>query len=43
MGSVMSNIATGAPLRSSVRENVGTLKLVKALYESMDNQRSVNL
>ncbi len=43
MGSVMSNLATGAPLRSSVRENVGTLKLVKALYESMDNERSVNL
>jgi predicted dehydrogenase len=43
MGSVMGNLANGAPLRSSVRENIGTLKLVTALYESMENERSVNL
>ena len=43
MGSVMKAIATGASLRSSVRDTVGTLKLVEALYESMDSGLSVNL
>lgn len=43
MGSVMSAIATGSPLRSSVRDNVNTLKLVDALYRSMDSSTAINL
>lgn len=43
MGSVMSAIATGSPLRSSVRDNVNTLKLVDALYRSMDSRTAINL
>lgn len=43
MGSVMQSIATGASLRSSVEENVGTLKMVEALYASMDSGKSVDL
>jgi predicted dehydrogenase len=43
MGSVMEAISTGAPLRSSVAENVGTLKMVEALYKSMDSGKSVDL
>lgn len=43
MGSVMATIATGARLRSSVADTVGTLKLVAALYESMDTGRAVDL
>ena len=43
MGSVMESISTGAPLRSSVAENVGTLKMVEALYKSMDSGKSVDL
>ena len=43
MGSVMESISTGAPLRSSVAENVGTLKMVEALYASMDSGKSVDL
>jgi hypothetical protein len=43
MGSVMEGISTGAPLRSSVAENVGTLKMVEALYKSMDSGKSVDL
>jgi predicted dehydrogenase len=43
MGSVMESISTGAPLRSSVAENVGTLKVVEALYKSMDSGKSVDL
>ncbi len=43
MGSVMGAIATGAPLRSSVADTVGTLKLVAALYESMDSGLAVKL
>jgi predicted dehydrogenase len=43
MGSVMESISTGAPLRSSVAENIGTLKLVEALYKSMDSGKSVDL
>lgn len=43
MGSVMSAIATGSPLRSSVHDNVNTLKLVDALYRSMDSRTAVNL
>jgi predicted dehydrogenase len=43
MGSVMESISTGAALRSSVAENVGTLKMVEALYKSMDSGKSVDL
>jgi len=43
MGSVMRTIATGAPLRSSVVDTVGTLRLVEALYTSMDSGASVVL
>lgn len=43
MGSVMQAIATGSPVRSSVESTVGTLKLVAALYKSMDSQASVEL
>jgi predicted dehydrogenase len=43
MGSVMSAIATGSTLRSSLRDNVNTLKLVQALYRSMDTGTSIDL
>ncbi len=43
MGSVMSAMATGSKVCSSVRENIGTLKLVDALYRSMDSGTSVEL
>ncbi|MBI3429284.1 MAG: Gfo/Idh/MocA family oxidoreductase [Actinobacteria bacterium] len=43
MGSVLSAIAISTPVRSSVRDNVGTLKLVDALYRSMDSGSSVKL
>ncbi len=43
MGSVMKAISRGEALRSSVAENVGTLKMVEALYESMDSGKSVDL
>jgi predicted dehydrogenase len=43
MGSVMDAISTGAPLRASVSDNIGTLKMVEALYKSMDTGVSVEL
>ena len=43
MGSVMAAISTGSAVRSSVRDNVKTLKLVHELYRSMDSGRSVDL
>lgn len=43
MGSVMAAIATGSPVRSSVADNVDTLKLVAALYESMDSGVAITL
>ena len=43
MGSVMESISTGAALRSSVAENIGTLKMVEALYKSIDSGKSVDL
>jgi hypothetical protein len=39
----MSAIATGSTLRSSLRDNVNTLKLVQALYRSMDTGTSIDL
>ena len=43
MGSVMGAIASGSPVRSSVRDNVSTLRLVGALYRSIDSGSSVKL
>lgn len=43
MGSVMDAISTGAPLRASVADNIGTLKMVEALYKSIDSGVSVDL
>lgn len=43
MGSVMDAISYGAPLRASVADNIGTLKMVEALYKSMDSGVSVDL
>ena len=43
IGSVMRALATGAPLRSSVADTVGTLRLVEALYQSMDSGSSIDL
>lgn len=43
MGSVMKAISQKEPLRSSVAENIGTLKMVEALYASMDSGKSVEL
>lgn len=43
MGSVMEAVSTGAPLRASVADNIGTLKMVAALYKSMDSGVSVDL
>jgi predicted dehydrogenase len=36
MGSVMKAVATGTPPRTSARDNVGTLRLVEAIYSSME-------
>lgn len=43
MGSVMKAVSRNEPLRSSVAENIGTLKMVEALYASMDSGKSVDL
>ena len=43
IGSVMDAISTGAPLRASVADNIGTLKMVEALYKSMDSGSSIDL
>jgi predicted dehydrogenase len=43
MGSLLGAIAGKDTLRSSVEENLGTLKLVAALYESIANNRVVEL
>lgn len=43
MGSVMDAISSGAPLRASVADNIGTLKMVEALYKSIDSGVSVDL
>jgi predicted dehydrogenase len=36
MGSVMDAVATGSAPRTSARDNVGTLRLVEAIYASME-------
>jgi predicted dehydrogenase len=43
MGSVMDSVSIGAKLRASVADNIGTLKMVEALYKSMDTGVSVDL
>jgi len=43
MGSVMDAVSTGSTLRASVADNIGTLKMVEALYKSMDTGVSVDL
>ena len=43
MGSVMKAISQNEPIRSSVAENIGTLKMVEALYASMDSGKSIDL
>ena len=43
MGSLLGAIAGKNSLRSSVEENLGTLKLVAALYESISTNRVVEL
>ena len=43
MGSVMDAVSSGLPLRASVADNIGTLKMVAALYKSMDSGVSVDL
>jgi predicted dehydrogenase len=43
MGSVMDAISSGSMPRSSVTDNIGTLKMLEALYKSMDLGVSVDL
>ena len=43
MGSVLSAIATGSAVRSSLADNVNTVKLVDALYRSFDSGQAVEL
>ena len=43
MGSVMDAVSTGSKLRASVADNIGTLKMVEALYKSVDTGVSVDL
>ena len=43
MGSLLGAIAGKEQLRSSVQENLGTLKLIAALYESIKTNQVVNL
>jgi predicted dehydrogenase len=41
IGSVLDAIATGSRPRSSVEDNVKTVELVEALYESMNTNQVV--
>ena len=43
MGSLLGAIAGENELRSSVQENLGTLKLISALYESIKTNQVVKL
>jgi len=43
MGSLLGAIAGKEQLRSSVQENLGTLKLIAALYESIRTNEVVKL
>ncbi|GAB3743080.1 Gfo/Idh/MocA family protein [Microlunatus parietis] len=43
ISSLLNHLADGTPLRSSGADNLGTLRLVEALYTSIDEARSVEL
>ena len=43
MASVLAAVAEGEPLRSSARDNLGTLRLCDALYESIETREAVHL
>ncbi|WP_152365943.1 Gfo/Idh/MocA family protein [Microlunatus speluncae] len=43
MCSLLSHLADGTPLRSSGADNLGTLRLIEALYTSIDEARAVHL
>lgn len=43
MGSVLAAIATGSSVRSSLADNVNTIKLVDALYRSVDSGKAIEL
>lgn len=43
MGSLLAEIATGEPARTTLRDNVKTVELVEALYESITNRAEVRL
>ncbi len=43
MASVLSAVAEGTPLRSSARDNLGTLRLCDALYRSIETRQAVQL
>lgn len=43
IGSVMDAVSAGAKLRTSVADNIGTLRMIEALYKSMDCGVSVDL
>jgi hypothetical protein len=41
MGSLLSAVATGTEMRSSLEDNVDTIKLVDALYTSVETNSVV--
>lgn len=43
MASVLATAAGGPPPRSSVRDNIGTLRVVEAIYRSIETGRAVEL
>lgn len=43
ISSLLNHLADGTPLRSSGADNLGTLRLVEALYTSIDDARAVRL
>lgn len=43
MGSLLAEIATGEPARSTIRDNVKTIRLVEALYDSIERKSEVLL
>jgi predicted dehydrogenase len=43
MGSLLEEIATGEPARSTIRDNVQTMQIVESLYTSIEEQREVRI
>jgi hypothetical protein len=43
MGSLLAEIAGEKALRSPIEDNVNTVRLVNALYESIDSRSAVTL